>query len=124
MSDGKDYFAQHPDEAQVDASGKPITAGDSFYFSPTAGRIAIERAYYEAALANGSEGICPEEPEYFARAGYEPAFKTAWQEAFKSPWLDPASSISARWRAGQLMAQMETSQISQLLQPAADARPA
>ena len=96
LRDGKEYFSQHPDEAQVDAVGRPITAGDSYYFNPTAGRIALERAYFETALANGSEGICPEEPEYFARAGYEPAFKSAWQQSYKTPWLDPASNISAR----------------------------
>ncbi len=124
MRDGKEYLAQHPGEAQTDASGKPITIGDSIYYSPTPGRIAAERAYYEAALANGSEGICPEEPEYFARAGYEPAFKLAWQQSLNRPWQDPASSISARWQAGQLMARMETSQIAQILQPLSDARPA
>lgn len=123
MRDGRDYLAQHPGEAQTGADGKPITIGDSVYYSPTPGRIAAERAYYEAALANGSEGICPEEPEYLARAGYEPAFKTAWQQTLNRPWEDPASSISARWQTGRLMAQLETNQISQLLQPFADARP-
>ena len=124
MRDGKTYLTQHPGEAQTDSAGNPITIGESIYYSPTPGRIAAERAYYETALANGSEGVCPEEPEYFARAGYEPAFRTAWQQTLKRPWQDPASSISARWQAGQLMAQMETNQIAQLLQPVADARPA
>jgi hypothetical protein len=124
MRDGKEYLAQHPGEAQTDAAGHPITAGDSIYFTPTANRIAAERAYYETALANGSDGICPEEPEYFARAGYEPAFRAAWEQMLKSPWLDPAGSISARWQASRLMAQLETDQVSQLLQPVADAHPA
>ncbi len=123
MRDGTAYMLQHPGEAQTDASGKPISIGDSIYYSPTPARIAAEHAYYDAAIANGSDGICPEEPEYFARAGYEPAFHEAWQNAMKSPWRDPASSISARWQSGQLMAQMETNQIAQLLQPVADARP-
>ncbi len=124
MRDGKAYLAAHPGEAQTGADGKPIAIGDSIYYSPTPARIAAERAFYEAALANGSEGICPEEPEYFARAGYEQAFKTAWEQTLKRPWEDPASSVSARWQAGQLMARLETNQISQLLQPVADARPA
>jgi hypothetical protein len=124
MRDGREYMAQHPGEAQTDAAGKPITIDNSVYYSPTPNRIAAERAYYETALANGSEGVCPEEPEYFARAGYEDAFKTAWQQLLKSPWRDPASSVSAGWQAGQLMAQLETNQISQLLDPVASGHPA
>ncbi len=121
---GKDYATQHPDEVQTDAKGNPITiGGDSYYLNPTANRIAAERAYYEQALLNGSDGICPEEPEYFARGGYEGAFKTAWQQQFKSPWLPPDGSVEARWRAGQLMATLETDHISALLQSAAQTKP-
>ncbi|HLJ56897.1 MAG TPA: hypothetical protein VKT77_17790, partial [Chthonomonadaceae bacterium] len=124
MRDGPEYLTLHPGQAQTGADGKPLTAGDSLYFVPTPDRIAAERAYYEAALANGSEGVCPEEPEFFARAGYSAAFQSAWKQAFNMPWRDPASSIAARWRAGQLMGQLETGQIAQLLDPVAQGHPA
>src|SRR5579871_5974361 len=75
--EGKAYADAHRDELQTDAAGNPlIIGGDSFYLDPTTNRNAIERAYYELALSRGSEGVCPEEPEYFASAGYEAAFKS------------------------------------------------
>ncbi|HZO87851.1 MAG TPA: hypothetical protein VFB38_05885 [Chthonomonadaceae bacterium] len=121
--DGKAYADRHRDEVQTTADGTPLSIGESYYLSPTENRIAVERAYYEAALANGSEGICPEEPEYWARAGYEAAFKRAWQRQYGIPWQDPASSVDARWKAGQLMAALETNHIATLLQGAGQARP-
>lgn len=115
---GKEYAALHPDEVQTTADGKPISVEGSYYLSPTLNRIAEERRYYDTALTNGSEGICPEEPEYWARAGYEGAFRQAWQRVYRSPWQDPAHSVEARWQAGQLMAQLETEHIDSLLQNA------
>jgi hypothetical protein len=121
--DGKAYAEKHPEELQTDAGGRPIAIGESYYLTPTANRSAIERAYYTTALTNGSEGVCPEEPEYFARAGYEAAFKQAWQQQYHAPWQDPAGSVTARWKAGQLMAALETAHISDVLQSAALTRP-
>src|SRR5579884_4734 len=120
---GKDYAAAHPDAVQTGAHGKPIAIDDSFYLSPTADRIAIERSYYDTALVNGSEGVCPEEPEYWARAGYEGAFKAAWQRIYDTAWQDPAGSVDARWKAGQLMASLEADHNAAILQDAALRKP-
>lgn len=121
--DQTEYAKKHPDELQTTADGNPIAIETSYYFSPTANRIAIENAFYSTALANGSDGVCPEEPEYWARAGYEGAFKAAWQTQYKMPWQDPASSVEARWKAGQLMAALETDHIASILQNAAQKKP-
>jgi hypothetical protein len=121
--DGKAYADAHKDAVQTTANGTLLSIGDSYYFSPTSDRLAIERAFYKTALANGSQGICPEEPEYWAKAGYEAAFKQAWQQRFGQPWQPPALSVDARWKAGQLMALLETDHIANLLQDAAQKYP-
>lgn len=124
MRESREYGRQHPEEVQTDAAGKPIGIGNDLYLTPTPNRIEKERGYYEKALQAGSDGVCPEEPEYFARGGYEASFKAMWQQQLQTAWQDPASSISARWRASRFMGQLETNQIAQLLQPVAANRPA
>ena len=123
--DGKEYADKHPDEVQTTADGKPLAiGGDSFYLVPTPNRIAIEQAFYGTALKNGSGGVCPEEPEYWARAGYEAAFKEAWQRQYNnSPWQNPTGSVEARWKAGQLMAKLQTDHIHAILQDTQQQKP-
>lgn len=121
--DGKEYAAAHPDEVQTTADGKPLAIDDSHYFSPTENRLALERAVFKTALEGGSEGICPEEPEYWARAGYEGAFKQAWQKLLGRTWQDPALNVDSRWQAGQLMAQLEANHVGALLQSTQQSHP-
>lgn len=116
--DGKAYADMHHDELQIDSSGNPLHIDDSFYMTPTPARNAIERSYYEQALANGSDGVCPEEPEFYARAGYSDAFKQAWQAQYKTPWQNPMASIDNWYRSTQLMMQMETDHVAAELQAA------
>jgi hypothetical protein len=115
--ESKEYAALHPDEVQRDATGNPLLIEGGAYLNPTPEHNAIEAQRYAEAVRNGSTGICPEEPEYFARAGYEPAFRKEWQQKFGSPWQAPESSVEARWQAGQLMAALEADHIAALLQP-------
>ena len=121
--DGKEYADKHPEVLQTDRSSHPITIDNSFYLVPTAERIAIENSYYSTAIDRGSMGVCPEEPEYMARAGYEEAFKQDWQKQFGSAWQDPASSIDNRWRASQLMGDLETGHIASVLHSAGQKSP-
>ena len=120
---GKDYADAHPGELQTGSDGVPLTVEGSYYLNPTANRIGIEQDYYAQALAGGSEGICPEEPEYWFRAGYEDAFKSAWQAEYGAAWQRPDSSLDARWKASRLMAKLETEHIAALLDHAAQVRP-
>jgi hypothetical protein len=43
-----------------------------------------------------------EEPEFWARAGYAPAFRREWQAYFGEPWQEPHASPEAHFRSGQL----------------------
>ena len=115
--ESKEYAAQHPDDVQRDSANSPLMIDGSAYLNPTPAHNAIEAQRYAVAVMNGSAGICPEEPEYFARAGYEQAFRKEWQQKFGSPWQAPESGVDARWQAGQLMASLEADHITALLQP-------
>ena len=114
----KAYADQHKDEMQVREDGLPRIIDGSFYLTPSPNRNAIERGYYDTALNNGSAGICPEEPEFFADAGYSEAFKRAWKATYHTDWVSPASSIDAAYRSAQLMASMETEHISSVVKAA------
>ncbi len=118
--ESKEYAAQHPDDVQRDSSNSPLTIDGGSYLNPTTAHNAIEAQRYAEAVMNGSTGVCPEEPEYFARAGYEQAFRKEWQQKFGSPWLAPETSVDARWQASQLMASLEADHITAALQPFAN----
>lgn len=121
--DDKSYGDKHPEEVQTAENDKQITIDGVPYLMPTDNRNAMETGNYLKALGNGSVGVCPEEPEYWASAGYESAFKQAWQKAYNSPWQPPASSLDARWKADRLKATLETNHISSILQATAQRYP-
>lgn len=118
--EGKEYAAQHPDDVQRDAAGQPLTIDGGSYLNPTPEHNAIEAQRYADAVMNGSVAVCPEEPEYFARAGYEPAFRKEWQQKYGTPWQAPESSLEARWQASRLMASLEADHVFAELQPFAN----
>ncbi len=121
--DGKEYADSNPSELQRGKDGQPITVEGSYYLNPTPKRQEIEGKYYVQALLNGSDGICPEEPEYWARAGYEDAFKEAWRKEYSAPWEAPHSNVDSRYRASRLMGLLEERHIDSLLKSAQIQKP-
>ena len=94
----------HEDEAQTEGNGQKIGHGrDVWYMSPgpSYGKYLAEGV--RKALDAGVEAVHLEEPEFWVRGGYAPAFKREWQAAYGEPWQDPISSPDARWRANKLM---------------------
>jgi len=121
---GPDYVTEHPDEPQTDAQGTQLTCGPgSFYMVPTANRRRLMAEHLAAAVRNGAQAVCPEEPEFFSRAGYSEAFKREWREAYGEPWQDPASSIDARLKAERLKAQLEQQLLTDIYQAAREVDP-
>jgi hypothetical protein len=116
----KEYLDAHPGTGQTNAKGEVIKVGEGrcYYMDPTTQRIETAVAYFDKAIDNGSTAVVPEEPEYFAEAGYSQAFKDAWLEHYKEPWQDPASSLEARWKSETLKARMEFRMISAILESA------
>ncbi|PJB61775.1 MAG: hypothetical protein CO096_27455 [Armatimonadetes bacterium CG_4_9_14_3_um_filter_66_14] len=111
---GQDYLdAQHEgvlgrDEVQTDSSGTLLTCGPgSYYMVPTENRRRFFRQYFADAVSRGAKAACPEEPEFFSRAGYSEAFKREWQARYAEPWQDPTSSVEARYRSERLKVELE-----------------
>ncbi len=121
----KEYLDAHPGTGQTNAKGEVIKVGEGrcYYMDPTAQRIETAVAYFDKAIDNGSTAVVPEEPEYFAEAGYSQAFKDAWMEHYKEPWQDPTSSLEARWKSETLKAGMEFRMISAILESAKAKKP-
>ena len=129
-----DAFAQQNREAiQTLRDGKPVQGklGNGKTFTPSEQNwasaapfvLARDRSLFDAALRAGSDGACFLEPGYFAAAGYEPAFKQAWQTEYRAPWLDPISGIEARYHASRLMAQSIAARTQSAMQGIASNKP-
>ena len=121
---GPDYIKDHADEGQTDKAGTILTCGPgSYYMVPTPSRIKAAVQYFTNAINAGAQAICPEEPEFFQQAGYSESFKKAWQEYYKEPWRDPASSIEARWKSERLKAHMEYTMVKSIMDAAEKQKP-
>jgi len=122
----EEYISKHRGEGQTDAKGDifKVGAGQCYYMVPTQARLDLAIAYFDKAIDHGSTAVVPEEPEFFAEAGYSDSFKKEWQEYYHEPWRDPASSIEARWKSDRLKADMEHRLIDGILQAAKAKDPA
>ncbi|MHB1459268.1 MAG: hypothetical protein ACYC0V_20350, partial [Armatimonadota bacterium] len=122
---GDDYIKKFPGEGQTAKDGTILTCGPgSYYMVPTQNRIDAALAYFNEAIDSGSTAVIPEEPEFFAQAGYSASFKQAWSDYYKEPWRDPASSIDARWKSEQLKGIMEYRMVKSILDAAKMKNPA
>lgn len=111
---GPDYLQQrHGDllgrhEVQTTADGTLLTCGPhSYYMVPTANRREIFRQYFADAVARGARAACPEEPEFFAQAGYSEAFKREWAAHYGEPWRDQGLSVENRFLSDRLKVVLE-----------------
>ena len=106
--DGREDGTPHRDEVQTDAGGRLLTCGPgSYYMVPTENRRRIFREYFREAVRRGAKAACPEEPEFFSRAGYSEAFKRLWRERYGEPWQDQATSVAARFKSERLKVGLE-----------------
>ena len=121
---GNDYIKAHPDEGQTDSAGKILDCGPgSYYMVPTQSRIDAALAYFREAIGNGTSAVCPEEPEFFARAGYSESFKREWQAYYGEPWVDQTASVEARWKSERLKAYLEWRMVKSILEDAEKRNP-
>jgi hypothetical protein len=105
----QDYFngkwdgKNHRDQAQTDKNGKIILHGkDTPYISPSEDYGKYLTVGVQRALDAGAEAIHLEEPEFWARAGYEENFKREWRSYFGEDWQPPHSSTDAQYRGSKL----------------------
>lgn len=113
--DGATYAREHPEDVQTTRDGKPVTIDDGgYYLVPTARRRKIAVDYFRRAIDSGARAVCPEEPEFFAKAGYSQSFKDAFAARYGRAWSDPAESVAMRWRSERLKGEMETALLSDI----------
>ena len=106
-----DYFhgrwdgKNHEDEIQTVASGRKMAhpgGGGGFYMCPTASFGEFLWQGIRRGLDAGVDAVHLEESEYWAKTGYEAAFKREWQDFYQEAWQPPQSSEDAQWRASKL----------------------
>jgi hypothetical protein len=95
----------HWDQAQTQADGKAILHGGNAnvpYISPGENYGKYLTVGVKRALDAGVQAIHLEEPEFWARGGWEENFKREWKAYYKEDWQAPNSSPDAQYRASKL----------------------
>lgn len=106
---GKADGREHWDEGQVNSEGNGIVHGfETPYMVPTVPFSDYLTEKLKCAVDAGVEAIHLEEPEFWADAGYSPAFKREWEIFYKEPWQPPLESADAQYRASKLKAYLYT----------------
>jgi hypothetical protein len=103
--DGKFDGTNHWDQAQTDVDGKHIIHGGNPmvpYMSPGEDYGRYLSTGVKRALDQGVEAIYLEEPEFWARSGWEDNFKREWKAYYHEDWQAPDSSPDAQYRASKL----------------------
>lgn len=112
--DGEDWVREHPEEVQTTEDGTKLTCGPgSYYLVPTENRVSKALDYFRKALEGGAKAVCPEEPEFFASAGYSDAFKHAFEKRYGKPW-SPSQEPQNRWLWERLKGEMEINILSEI----------
>lgn len=109
--DGTDHW----DEAQQDRFGNLIVHGkDVPYMVPTIAFADYLAEKLKAAVDAGVEAIHVEEPEFWDRGGYSPAFRREYELYYREPWKAPHESVDAKYKCGKLKAYLYTRTIDRI----------
>lgn len=105
----KDYFLgkydgkKHFDQGQTMKNGDIIWHGENVpYVVPTDDYLNYLKTHIKRAIDAGVTAIYLEEPEFWARAGYSPAFKKLWADFYHAPWQPQDSSAEATYLSSKL----------------------
>ncbi len=96
---------KHWDQAQTSSDGKMILHGGNPnipYISPGENYGKYLTVGVKRALDAGAQAIYLEEPEFWARGGWEENFKREWKSYYNEDWQAPNSSPDAQYRASKL----------------------
>ena len=112
---GKYDGIDHWDEAQQDRFGNLIVHGkDVPYMVPTIAFADYLSEKLKRAVDAGVEAIHVEEPEFWDRGGYSPAFKREYELYYRQPWKAPHESVDAKYKSGKLKAYLYTRTIDRI----------
>ena len=102
---GKYDGTDHWDEAQTDRFGNKIMHGDDTpYMVPTVAFADYLSVKLRAAVDFGVEAIHVEEPEFWDRAGYSPAFRREYELYYREPFVPAYESSDAKYKSSKLKA--------------------
>ena len=107
----------HWDQAQTQSDGKPILHGGNRnvpYISPGENYGKYLTVGVKRALDAGAQAIHLEEPEFWARGGWEENFKREWKAYYQEDWQPPNSSPDAQYRASKLKYYLYRRALSQI----------
>lgn len=105
----------HWDEAQQDRFGNLIVHGkDVPYMVPTVAFSDYLSYKLRAVVDAGVEAIHVEEPEFWDRGGYSPAFRREYELYYREPWTPPHESVDAKYKCSKLKAYLYTRTIDRL----------
>ncbi len=109
----QDYFLghfdgkTHWDESQLQRNGDTIGHGKLIpYIVPTAPFIKYMQALVKRVVDAGITNIYLEEPEFWARGGYEESFKREWLKYYGFPWMPQHESPEATYLSSKLKYQL------------------
>lgn len=106
---------EHWDEAQQDRYGNIIAHGvDVPYMVPTIAFSDYLSLKLRKVIDCGVEAIHVEEPEFWDRAGYSPAFKREYEVYYREPWKAPHESVDGQYKCARLKAYLYTRTIDRL----------
>lgn len=113
--DGEWDGNKHWDESQTDRFGNEILHGPRCpYIVPTIAFADYITEKLKKAVDAGAIAIHVEEPEFWDRAGYSPAFKREYELYYRQPWQPPHESVDARFKAAKLKAYLYTRTIDRV----------
>ena len=110
---------KHWDQAQTSSDGKMILHGGNAtvpYISPGDDYGRYLTVGVKRALDAGAQAIYLEEPEFWARGGWEDNFKRQWQAYYHEDWQPPNSSPDAQYRASKLKYYLYRRALSQVFE--------
>ncbi len=102
---GKYDGTDHWDEAQTDRYGNRIMHGtDTPYMVPTVAFADYLSEKLRKAVDFGVDAIHVEEPEFWDRAGYSPAFRREYELYYRELFEPAYKSVDAKFKASKLKA--------------------
>ena len=113
--DGEWDGQKHWDESQTDRFGNAILHSQyAPYMVPTVSFADYMSEKLRAAVDAGVEAIHVEEPEFWDRAGYSPAFRREYELYYHEPWTPPHESCDGLYKAAKLKAYLYTRTIDRV----------
>ena len=106
---------KHWDEAQTDRFGNMILhSPDVPYMVPTLSFANYIADSLKEVVDAGVEAIHVEEPEFWDRAGYSPAFRREYEMYYRAPWKPPYESVDAAFKCAKLKQYLYTRTIDRV----------